>query len=159
MPRNWKNAMHEVASTVREALNKLEDLPPIQSSKVRKHEEAYRDLAAQLSESAGVAIRVFDGTIEQRWLDEDSLYERYGQPLEAERPGAYSAVSRQGRVHVGEDLIDTLIKALAELGSGAYFLRVGDRAVSRWLWERQPHLPLALVIRAPSEATTEGSAD
>jgi len=65
-------------------------------------------------------------------LDIDSLYERYGRPLEQEHYGEYVAIAQDGRVIVGKDDIEVVQKAIHEFGSGNSVLcRIGYRYVDK----------------------------
>jgi len=65
-------------------------------------------------------------------LDIDSLYERYGRPLEQEHYGEYVAIAQEGRVIVGKDDIEVVQRAIQEFGSGNSVLcRIGYRYVYR----------------------------
>jgi len=59
-------------------------------------------------------------------LNDDSLYERYGKPLEPEHHGKYVAISRDGRVIVDTDDISVVDQAIQAFGSGNFvFRRIG----------------------------------
>ena len=59
-------------------------------------------------------------------LDDDSLYERYGKPLEQEHHGKYIAISRDGQVIVDVDDAVVVDQAIERFGSGNFmFHRIG----------------------------------
>lgn len=59
-------------------------------------------------------------------LDSDSLYERYGKPLEQEHHGKYIAISQDGRVIVDTDDLSVIGQAINAFGSGNFvFRRIG----------------------------------
>ena len=59
-------------------------------------------------------------------LDDDSLYERYGKPLEQEHHGKYIAISRDGQVIVDADDAVVVDQAIERFGSGNFmFHRIG----------------------------------
>lgn len=68
----------------------------------------------------------------QRIAEADRLYERYGEPLEADHAGRYVAISPDGRTIIGPTVLDVMRQALAAFGPGSYVFKVGDRAVGRW---------------------------
>ena len=45
-------------------------------------------------------------------LDDDSLYERYGKPLESKHHGEYAAINKDGRVIAGADDVAVLDQAI-----------------------------------------------
>jgi hypothetical protein len=55
--------------------------------------------------------------------DVDSLYERYGKPLEQEHYGEYVAISQDGQVIAGADDVAVLDQAIQTFGSGNFILR------------------------------------
>ncbi len=62
----------------------------------------------------------------------DTLYERYGKPLEREHHGGYAAITQDGRRIVGKDDIDVMDRAMREFGSGNFVLyRVGYKYVGK----------------------------
>lgn len=62
----------------------------------------------------------------------DTLYDRYGKPLEAEHRGEYVAISPDGKTVLGRSLLDVVQKAKAEIGPGTYTFRIGPRVVGKW---------------------------
>ena len=71
-------------------------------------------------------------TEQDRRIEADRLYERYGRPLEAEHWGEFVAISRDGGVVLGPSVLDVMRRAKAELGRGNYVFKVGERAVGGW---------------------------
>jgi hypothetical protein len=62
----------------------------------------------------------------------DSLYERYGKPLEQEHYGEYVAITHDGQVITGKDDLEVVDRALQEFGSGNFvFCRIGYRYVDK----------------------------
>lgn len=71
--------------------------------------------------------------VEERAQADERLYQRYGKPLEAQHPGEYVAISREGRIIIGPDDIEVLKKAIADFGSGRFaFYRIGSKVLGRW---------------------------
>ena len=74
----------------------------------------------------------------QAWMQhrdeqDDRLYERYGQPLEAEHMGEFVAISDDGRLILGADELTVATRALEQFGSGTFALRrIGADAEMRW---------------------------
>ena len=65
-------------------------------------------------------------------LDDDSLYERYGKPLEQEHQGKYIAISQDGQVIVDADDMVVVSQAIQRFGSGNFiFRRLGYSYVDR----------------------------
>ena len=59
-------------------------------------------------------------------LHDDSLYERYGKPLERDHHGKYIAISREGQVIVDADDMVVVDQAIERFGSGNFmFHRIG----------------------------------
>jgi hypothetical protein len=71
-------------------------------------------------------------TEQQREALADALYERYARPLEAEHWGKYIAISESGETVLGDSLTETMERATAVLGRGAYIFKVGEQVVGRW---------------------------
>ncbi len=63
----------------------------------------------------------------------DTLYEQYGRPLEPDHNGKYLAISPNGKIVVGNDLICVLDRAAGELGKGHVVFKVGGPSVYKWL--------------------------
>jgi hypothetical protein len=61
-----------------------------------------------------------------------SLYERYGQPLEATHTGEYLAISPQGETLLGATLLEVAQQAAKSFGPGNFVYKIGERAVGRW---------------------------
>ncbi len=68
----------------------------------------------------------------ERKVQADSLYERYGKPLEREHLGDYLAVSLDGKTLIGSSLLDVANNAATTLGPGNFIFKIGERAVGRW---------------------------
>ena len=65
-------------------------------------------------------------------LDDDSLYERYGKPLESKHHGEYAAINKDGRVIAGADDVAVLDQAIQVFGSGNFiFRRIGYSYVDK----------------------------
>ena len=62
----------------------------------------------------------------------DSLYKKYGRPLEPEHWGEYVAIFPDGRTLVGPDLLVVSDQALDEFGKGSFVFKVGVKAVGKW---------------------------
>ena len=62
----------------------------------------------------------------------DALYERYGQPLEAEHRGEFIAVTRDGRTLIAPSLEEAMLRSRNDFGPGAFVFQVGERAVGKW---------------------------
>ena len=62
----------------------------------------------------------------------DSLYERYGKPLEPDHRGEYLAVALDGRTILGRTLIEVAQRARDAFGPGSFLFKVGTKAVGRW---------------------------
>jgi len=62
----------------------------------------------------------------------DSLYERYGKPLEGEHWGKYLAVMPDGRTILAETHLEIADKAVSAFGRGSFIFKVGEKAVGRW---------------------------
>lgn len=64
----------------------------------------------------------------------ETLYRRYGKPLEPKHTGSFVAISADGAVVLGHDLAKLEEKAFAKFGSGKFVVtRIGKRGVGRWL--------------------------
>ena len=61
-----------------------------------------------------------------------TLYERYGQPLEAEHGGEYVAISLNGGVVLAPTLVEALRDGAAKLGPGNFVFKLGERLVGVW---------------------------
>ena len=62
----------------------------------------------------------------------DTLYERFGRPLEAQHRGEYVAISPEGKTLLGPSVLDVLQRAKAAFGPGNFIFKVGDKAVGKW---------------------------
>ncbi len=60
------------------------------------------------------------------------LYEQYGKRLEAEHWGEYIAISPDGQIVLGNDLMEVAEKALSAFGRGSFLFKIGERAVWKW---------------------------
>jgi tetratricopeptide (TPR) repeat protein len=68
-------------------------------------------------------------------LNDDTLYERYGKPLEREHHGKYIAISRDGRVIVDSNDLSVIGQAINAFGSGNFvFRRIGYSYVWKVRW-------------------------
>ena len=63
----------------------------------------------------------------------DSLYERYGKPLEKTYRGKYIAISQTGKTLISDNVLGLMQKAKTTLGPGNFIFKIGDRAVGKWL--------------------------
>ena len=63
----------------------------------------------------------------------DTLYEQNGRPLEPDHNGKYLAISPNGKIVVGNDLICVLDRAAGELGRGHVVFKVGGPSVYKWV--------------------------
>ena len=65
-------------------------------------------------------------------LNDDTLYERYGKPLEREHHGKYIAISREGQVIIDADDMVVVSQAIQRFGSGNFmFHRIGYSYVDK----------------------------
>ena len=69
---------------------------------------------------------------EQTTSEADSLYRRFGQPLEREHLGQYVAIASDGRTVLGPTILDVMRKASVAFGPGNFIFKVGQRAVGKW---------------------------
>ena len=61
----------------------------------------------------------------------DTLYHKFGKPLEKDHWGEYIAISKDGKVALSNNLIDVFKKS--ELFSTqSYIFKVGEKAVYKW---------------------------
>ena len=68
-------------------------------------------------------------------LEADSLYDRYGKPLEQDHRGEYIAIAQDGRIIVDEDDVKVIDQAVDKFGSGNFiFRRVGYSYVDKLRW-------------------------
>lgn len=68
-------------------------------------------------------------------LNDDTLYERYGKPLEREHHGKYIAISREGQVIIDADDMVVVSQAIQRFGSGNFmFHRIGYSYVWKVRW-------------------------
>jgi len=63
----------------------------------------------------------------------EALYEKYGKPLEGEFAGKYLAVSKTGKIILGESVSALVRKAKTELGPVNFIYKIGERSVGKWL--------------------------
>lgn len=61
-----------------------------------------------------------------------SLYERYGKPLEETHQGQYIAISEEGKVLLGNSLVELMQRAKATFGPGSFIFKLGERSVGKW---------------------------
>lgn len=59
----------------------------------------------------------------------DSIYERYGRPLEAEHRDEFAVIAPDGRYVLGATRTEVLERALQELGPENFMYRIGYRVV------------------------------
>jgi hypothetical protein len=59
------------------------------------------------------------------------LYDKFAKPLEAEHPGEFVAVSRDGRVLFGRDLYELVKQASKDFGPDNHVFKVGDRVLGK----------------------------
>lgn len=71
-----------------------------------------------------------DNVIDSSQLAE--LYERYGKPLEREHFGRYVAVFPDGRLVLGESILQVTDEAVSRFGRGAIVFKIGEGAAGRW---------------------------
>ena len=69
---------------------------------------------------------------QQRLAVGDTLYERYGKPLEAEHWGEFVAISEQGETVLGATLLEAMERADDTFGPGGFVFKVGEVSVGRW---------------------------
>ena len=63
----------------------------------------------------------------------ETLYERYGKPLEEQYKGQYVAISEDGKIRIGASLLELIQQAKAALGPGNFVFKIGERSVGKWL--------------------------
>lgn len=61
----------------------------------------------------------------------DSLYARYGRPLERDHWGVYVAISTAGECILSESLLDVLERSSDAFAGDAYIFKVGDVSVGK----------------------------
>lgn len=66
-------------------------------------------------------------------LKAETLYERYGKPLEKKHTGQYIAISQDGKMLIDSSISKLMQKALTQLGPGNFIFKIGDRAIGKWL--------------------------
>jgi hypothetical protein len=71
-------------------------------------------------------------TSQERKLQADALYERYGRPLEAAHRGQYVAIAPGGDTVLAPTVLEAAEKALEAFGPGSVLFKVGEKAVWRW---------------------------
>jgi len=71
----------------------------------------------------------------QRKLSQEAeeLYERYGKPLEKDFSGKYLAISKSGKIIMGDTVSGLVRKAKDTLGAGNFIYKIGERSVGKWL--------------------------
>ncbi len=62
----------------------------------------------------------------------DELYDRYAKPYEDQNRGRFIAISPEGRVLLGDDVLDVTEQATKAFGRGNFIFKLGPRAVGRW---------------------------
>lgn len=65
----------------------------------------------------------------KRLAQADRLYDRYGKPFEKEHRGKYILIYPDGRTIVGNELVEVLQRAEADVGPGGFIFKVGQKAV------------------------------
>jgi hypothetical protein len=61
----------------------------------------------------------------------DTLYDRYGKPLEGEHWGKYAVISEAGEVIVGEDDCALLVEAEARFHGDTFLFKIGPRVMGK----------------------------
>ena len=69
---------------------------------------------------------------QQRKQLADQLYAEYGKSLEAEHSGEYVAITPDGKVVLGQTMLETAQRARAAFGPGSFLFKVGTKAVGKW---------------------------
>jgi hypothetical protein len=70
----------------------------------------------------------------RRAQEDERLYQRYGEPLEAAHQGEYVAIGSDGQTILGKSDVEVLKQAIDTFGSGNFaFKRIGQRTFGRWL--------------------------
>lgn len=59
----------------------------------------------------------------------DSIYERFGRPLEDQHRNEFAVIAPDGRYVLGTTRTEVLERALQELGPGNFMYRIGHRVV------------------------------
>jgi hypothetical protein len=63
----------------------------------------------------------------------DALYERYGKHFEKTHRGKYIAISPEGKILIADSVVEVMQEAKSKLGPGNFILKIGERAVGKWL--------------------------
>lgn len=71
-------------------------------------------------------------TDQERKVQADTLYERYGKPLEAHHAGQYVAISPRGETVFAPTVLEVTEEALHAFGPGSFIFKVGEKIVWRW---------------------------
>ena len=61
-----------------------------------------------------------------------TLYEQHAKPLEAAHAGKFVAISKDGRVLLGETASSVGRQARATFGPGNFVFKLGPRVVGKW---------------------------
>jgi hypothetical protein len=75
-----------------------------------------------------------DQNIGQLKQKSETLYEKYGKPLEEKHKGEYLAVSPNGKTLLGKNLLEVVKKATESFGRGNFVYKVGSKSVGSMLW-------------------------
>ena len=72
-------------------------------------------------------------TAEQNRHDDAAwLYDRYAKPLESKHTGEYVAITTDGKMVLGADMLEVVRNARASFGPATYTFKIGQRAVGKW---------------------------
>ena len=72
--------------------------------------------------------------VQQRDVEEmDAIYDRYVKPLEDKHLGKFVAVSRDGKVLLGESSRELTRATTDAFGPGNFIFKIGPRVVGKWL--------------------------
>lgn len=62
----------------------------------------------------------------------NQLYAEFVLPLEKEHRGEYVAVSPEGKLVLGSDLLTLADDAVEQLGQGTFTFKIGEQAIGKW---------------------------
>jgi hypothetical protein len=69
---------------------------------------------------------------QERKKQANALYERFGEPLEAQYRGQCIAISPDDQTLLGNTVLEVLQQGKAAFGSGNFIFKIGDKAVGKW---------------------------
>jgi hypothetical protein len=84
-------------------------------------------------DDAMMSVKQLTEWVRSRTEQDETLYDRYGKPLEAQHSGEFVAISDDGRTLLGTEELALTKRAAAEFGPGQFALRrIGHDAEVRW---------------------------